>query len=182
MNRLASRRAVLALAALLLPACAAASGGSARGTPPLTAAQVQSVYERFRALDGAWTGTSTKGWTDAVTYRTVADGSAVMETSDLAHEGTTMVTMIHPDGDRLLLTHYCAAHNQPRLQASRVDGNEVTFTFLDGTNLPSRDTGHMDKVLVRFEDGDHVTARWSWYQDGDEQWMEEVHLTRVKPG
>ena len=38
--------------------------------------------------------------------------------------------------------------------------------------------GHMDKALFRFEDPDHVTTRWTWYQNGAEQWMEEIRLER----
>jgi hypothetical protein len=36
----------------------------------------------------------------------------------------------------------------------------------------------MDKAVFRFEDADHVTTRWTWYQDGQERWMESIRLTR----
>jgi len=177
MNVQASRAALAIILAALVPACASAGRGV---DAPVTGPQAAGVYERFRALEGDWTGKSTKGWTDTISFKNIAGGSAVLSTSFQAHEDDTMVTLIHPDGERLLLTHYCAAKNQPRLQASAVNGNEVTFTYLDATNLPSRDTGHMDKVLVRFEDSTHFTERWTWYQDGQESWMEEIRYERVK--
>jgi hypothetical protein len=168
----------LALVALV-PACATASRSV---EAPLTGPQVDGVYERFRGLEGEWQGTSTKGWSDTVSFQNIAGGSAVLSTSFAAHENETMVTLIHPDGERLLLTHYCSAKNQPRLQASLVNGNEVTFTFVDATNLPTRDTGHMDKVWIRFDDSRHFTERWTWYQDGKESWMEEIQYERLVAG
>jgi hypothetical protein len=139
------------------------------------------AFERFKALDGTWEGKSTRGWTEQVTYRTIAGGSCVMETSFDAHPNEMMATMVHMDGDRLMLTHYCVAKNQPRLVATGFDdgGQTVTFTFLDATNLPSRDVGHMDKVVFRFVDADHFTSQWTWYQDGKEAWMEEIEHRRT---
>jgi hypothetical protein len=68
------------------------------------------------------------------------------------------------------------------LQATSFDdgGGKVTFTFLDATSLPSRDKGHMDKVIINFVDNTHFTSQWTWYQDGKEQWLEEIKYERVK--
>lgn len=143
---------------------------------------VKQAYARFLALEGDWEGKSTRGWIDRVKFQTIARGSAVMETSLFeAHPGETMVTIAHPDGDRLLLTHYCVAKNQPRLVLRGIDddGKLLRFEFLDGTNLPSRDHGHMDQAEYRFVDHDHFTSRWTWYQDGKESWMETIEFRRV---
>jgi hypothetical protein len=138
------------------------------------------VYERFQSLSGEWRGESTKGWTEAVHFQTIAQGSAVMETSFEAHPNEAMVTMFHPDGDRLLLTHYCVAKNQPRLllTSATADLSEVVFEFLDGTNLASRDRGHMDKVVFRFSEGGNFSSQWRWYQDGKERWVEDIRYER----
>ena len=37
-----------------------------------------------------------------------------------------------------------------------------------------------NKALYRFEDADHVTSRWTWYQDGTEKWLEEIRLVRKR--
>jgi GH24 family phage-related lysozyme (muramidase) len=150
--------------------------------PPPAASPTDALaaYVRFKALDGSWEGVSSKGWTDQVTFKTIAAGSAVIETSFGAHPGETMLTTYVLDGDRLLLTHYCVAKNQPRLVATEIedDAKTVTFTFLDATNLASRNRGHMDRATFHFVDDDHVTTRWSWYQDGKETWMEEIRMAR----
>jgi len=164
--------ATLLLAAALLPA----EESGADATPASLA------FDRFRQLAGTWHGESTKGWKEELRFQTIAGGSAVVETSLEAHPGETMLTVFVLDGDRLRLTHYCVAKNQPRLEATSFEeeGRQVTFTYLDGGNLPSRDRGHMDKAVFRFEDPDHVTSRWTWYQDGKERWLEEIRLTRSR--
>lgn len=151
-------------------------GGSA------TAAQAKAAFERFKKLEGEWLGRSTKGWEEKVTYKVIAGGSAIHQSSFDAHPNETMITVFHLDGERLLLTHYCVAKNQPRLQATAFseDGKQITFTFLDATNLPARDKGHMDKVVYRFVDDDHFSSQWTWYQDGKESWLEEIKLERRK--
>ncbi len=156
------------------------SASTAVAAPP-TPDQSRAVYERIKGWSGEWVGESTKGWKETISYRVIAKGSVVMESSFDAHPNETMISMYHPDGDRLLLTHYCVARNQPRLVLSDVaeDLSVATFTFLDGTNLPSRDKGHMDKLVVKFNEDGSLTKQWTWYQNGNESWLEEIRLTRA---
>ncbi len=182
----------MSIAANLLGAvalCAATGAGPQDGAaearhelPSVTAEDAAAAYARFKNLAGEWVGTSTKGWTDREMISVIARQSAVMVISNFeAHPGETMATMIHMDGDRLMLTHYCVARNQPRLEATSIedDGRTITFAFRDGTNLPSRDTGHMDKAIFRFVDDTHYSSQWTFYQDGQESWMEEIVYERV---
>jgi hypothetical protein len=171
--------AAMLLLSLMAPALTLAQTHAAVGLKT-NATPAQLAFERFKELEGSWKGRSTKGWEEIVSYKTIAGGSVVIETSFDAHPNETMMTMIHMDGDRLLLTHYCVAKNQPRLVATSFadEGKTVTFTFLDGANLPSRDAGHMDKVIFRFIDDNHVSSQWTWYQNRKENWMEEILLER----
>lgn len=139
-------------------------------------------FEKFAKLNGEWIGKSTKGWEEKVSYKTIAQGSVVVENSFDAHPNETMMTMFYLDQDRLMLTHYCVSKSQPRLLATSFDdeGKTITFTFLDATNLPSRDTGHMDKAVFKFIDENTITSQWTWYQKGKESWMEEIKLERIK--
>ncbi len=151
-------------------------------SPSVTAEDAAAAYARFKNLAGEWVGKSTKGWTDRESISVIARESAVMVISNFeAHPDETMATMVHLDGDRLMLTHYCVARNQPRLEATSIedDGRTITFAFSDGTNLPSRDTGHMDKAIFRFVDDTHYSSRWTFYQDGQESWMEEIVYQRI---
>jgi hypothetical protein len=161
-------------------------GGSDAGTPastvPATPQLSKAAFERLKALAGDWDGKSTKGWEETLQYRTIAGGTTVLETSFNAHPGQEMATAFYLDGDKLMLTHYCMAKNAPRLEATAFadGGNTVVFTFVDGANIPTRDRGHMDKAVIRFEGPDRTTSRWTWYENGTEKWFEEIVQTRRK--
>jgi hypothetical protein len=150
---------------------------------PISKGESRALYDRFKKLAGVWEGNSTKGWTERETVKVIAGESAVLFESFDAHPGETMLTLVHMDGDRLMITHYCVAKNQPRLVATSIsdDGKTVIFTFLDATNLASRDVGHMDKVKFEFADESHYTSQWTWYQNGHEDWMEKI-VSRRLPG
>jgi hypothetical protein len=170
-------KTTLALVAVALTTAVA----SAEPTPPPELAR--AAFERFRALEGRWRGTSTRGWEDESTFRTIAGGSAVLATTFDAHPGETMATLYTMNGDSLELVHYCVARNAPRLRATRIEdgGRTVHFTFVDGANLPTRDRGHMDQAVYRFRDDGKLTTRWTWYENGTARWMEEIELSRIKP-
>ncbi len=145
----------------------------------------QLAFERLCALAGSWEGRSTRGWTSRSSIEVIARGSVVVERTNFeAHPGETMLTMFHLDGPRLLLTHYCVAGSQPRLVASEFadGGRSVTFSFLDATNLPARDVGHMDQAVLRFEGPDAFSSLWSWYQAGETRWLEEIRYRRLEAG
>jgi hypothetical protein len=168
--------------ALSLCACAVAVLPALAGADPAPSLDVRQAFARLSALGGRWEGHSTKGWEDTLEILGIARGSAILGKStfkDEAHEA--MATLFYLDGERLLLTHYCEAGNQPTLVASSAeeDGRTLTFTFLSGTGMRSRDEGHMDKVVVRFVDSDHFSSRWTWYQDGKERWLEEISYRRM---
>ena len=150
--------------------------------PSSGSSSVQAAWGQLKGLAGTWNGRSTKGWTERLRYEVIAGGSVVLETSEDAHPGEKMATAFYLDGERLMLTHYCVARNQPRLEATSFsnDGKTVVFTFVDATNLRSRDQGHMDKAVLTFESPDRVVSRWSWYQDGRETWFEDIVQTRAR--
>lgn len=147
---------------------------------PGQASRPNPGFEKLKSLVGTWQGTAKDGKPVSVSYALVSDGSALME--DLGH-GTesNMITMYHPDGGRLMMTHYCASHNQPRMRADGVspDGKTLTFSFLDVTNLASPDAGRMERLVISFEDKDHFTQEWTW-KDKDKTTAEVFHFARKK--
>ncbi|MBX3365137.1 MAG: hypothetical protein KF866_10255 [Phycisphaeraceae bacterium] len=149
---------------------------------PLRGRPAAEAWERLKTLEGRWNAKSSRGWEEVCSYRLIARGSALVHESFSADPGETMLTIFTPDQDRLTLTHYCAARNQPRLVLSAVspDGAELDFTFLDSGNLPDRAKGHMGRVRIRFDGPDRFTTRWMWYQQGGEEWMEEIIHERAE--
>jgi hypothetical protein len=137
----------------------------------------QKSFEQLKSLAGSWEGKNSMGQSVQVSYRMTAGGSALM--SEIVGHGETMISMINFDGpNRLLLTHYCAVGNQPRMQASASpDGKTITFNFLDATNLDSPQSGHMDHVVIALLGPDHHTEEWNFIDHGKET-KEFFDLTR----
>ncbi len=126
-------------------------------------------WQAIKSLAGNWVGVIEDGKKTPATVeiRVTGDGSAVMHVmgKDTAQE---MVTMFHPDGDRLLATHYCAAHNQPRMALVKGQApNQIRFEFVDGTNIKPGDL-HIHGVVLTIIDADHHDEAWSAVADGKE--------------
>jgi hypothetical protein len=145
----------------------------------LAQSNAQKTFDTLKALAGNWEGKNNQGQTLRVSFRETAGGSALL--SEIHGQGPeNMISMIHLDGDRLLMTHYCGAGNQPRMKATLApDGKSVIFDFIDATNLASVDAGHMNHVVFAMPDADHHTEEWTFLDHGKE--MKELFtLQRTK--
>jgi hypothetical protein len=137
----------------------------------------QKQFETIKSLAGSWEGKTSQGQPVSVSYRVTSGGSAVM--SEIQGQ-EDMITMFHMDGDRLLMTHYCGAGNQPRMKASAsADGKSISFEMIDATNLASPSAGHMHKAVFTVVDANHHTEDWYFIQDGKEM-HERFEVTRKK--
>jgi hypothetical protein len=144
------------------------------------ASKCQPEFDKIKSLAGNWEGKSSGGNPVHINYKVVSGGTAVMETI-LESPESQMITVYYLDGDQLMMTHFCMANNQPRLRAdaSTSNPNSITFSFVDITNLPSPDAGHMHAHSIVWKDAEHVTQHWTWREGGQEK--EEVfELQRTK--
>jgi hypothetical protein len=137
-------------------------------------------FNRLKMLAGEWEGKSSENPQVRVSYQLTSGGSALMETIKTANEGV-MLTVYHRDGDSLLMTHYCMARNQPRMRATpkTADARELNFDFVDVSNLSEPDAGHMQRLRLTFEDANHITAKWTWKENGKEK-DDVFRLTRKR--
>jgi hypothetical protein len=135
----------------------------------LAQSDAQKSFNQLKSLEGSWEGKNTQGMPLDVSFRDTADGSAVM-CEIRGHGPENMITMFHMDGpNKLLVTHYCSAGNQPRMQASTSpDGKTITFTFMDATNLSAPDAGHMQQLVIAVLDTNHHTEDWTFLDHGKE--------------
>jgi hypothetical protein len=131
-------------------------------------------FETLKSLAGRWSATTPDGKNGDLTLKVIAGGSALME----LEPESDMVSVIHPDNGRLLMTHYGGAKNQPRMQGEiSPDGKQFRFDFIDGTNLSASD-GHMKQMTLTINDNDHVTENWVFLQNNGKEITEVWHLTR----
>lgn len=132
----------------------------------LAQTDAQKAFTTIKTLPGTWAADTRMGPVQ-VTFKVTAGGSAVMS-EILGKED--MISMFNLDGPgRLLLTHYCAVGNEPRMEASlSPDGKVITFTYVDATNLATPDAAHMQKMILTMIDDNHHTEEWTLVDHGKE--------------
>ncbi len=151
---------------------------SASAAEPVSA---RAAFERLKTLAGEWRGTIDKrgeGDPVAVGYRVTASGHAVVETlfPGSAHE---MVTVYHLDRDRLVLTHYCAAGNQPQMAMTRKSTPDaLDFDFTGGANIKPGKDGHMHALRLHFLGPNELKAEWDSFKNGRKAVTKTFFVTR----
>ncbi len=136
---------------------------------PAPKARTNPQFERMKKLAGEWLTAGEDGkpaGAVGAAYRVTAAGSAVIETllPGTAHE---MITMYYLDGDDLVLTHYCALGNQPRMKADpKSPEGTIAFRFAGGSNLDPAKDMHMHDAVFTFVDDDHLKTAWTMWADG----------------
>ncbi len=175
-------RVMTAAAIVLLVAAAPA-------TAELTASE---AFEGLKAMAGDWRGTAAGQGEEAeasaaeameVHHRiqVSAAGTVVMETMgpDTEHE---MINMYHLDGEDLVLTHYCAAGNQPTMRLDRASSSPGTlvFDFTGGSNLDPAVDVHIHSAKIRQLDEGKVESVWTSWTGGEQAGVMTFHLARTE--
>ena len=166
---------LLSIVCLTLLSSLAFAGYGSGGDKPNSAA---AGFEKLKSLAGTWDTKGPDGSPATVTYTVVSNGTAVMET--IAHsDEPDMISMYTVDGDHLMMTHYCAVGNQPRMKASVPAGDvkELKFTFVDGLNMKKSDM-HMHALDMKFVDDTHMEATWSMWDKGKLQADHAFSMTK----
>ena len=145
------------------------------------APDAKAAFAQLKTLVGVWEGhiETPDGPPGATRYELTAGGSAVKETQfpGTSHE---MLTVYHLEGSDLVLTHYCAAGNQPRMKLRSASPAELAFDYAgQGVGAPSRET-HMHAARLRFVGPDRLEADWTLYKDGKPAEVGRFFLTRKK--
>jgi hypothetical protein len=131
----------------------------------------KAAFERLKSLAGTWEGKAGHGDASrqaSVVYRVASGGSVVQETlfPGSPHE---MISMYHLVGGELVMTHYCAAANQPRmkLDAKASTADKLVFAFDGGTNFDPAKDGHVHSGFISWK-GEELHNDWSFWQGGRE--------------
>jgi len=143
----------------------------------------KAAFERLKQLAGNWEGTagSKEGPPAQIRYELVSNNSVVMETlfPGTDHE---MRSVYHMDGSDLVMTHYCALGNQPRMKlaakASKPD--ELVFDFVGGTNFDPAKDAHIHGGKIRLVDADRIEAEWAFYQGSKPADVNRLFVARKK--
>ncbi|MEX2218406.1 MAG: hypothetical protein WD749_06555 [Phycisphaerales bacterium] len=163
--------------AALLAGCTCAqntAGPDSRSTPapraaaPATDAHRAALLDRIKQLEGEWEGKTPEGGAGRTVFAVSSNGSVVREIM-LVGEPHEMTNVYHMDGPDLIMTHYCAIGNQPRLRAKAPkDGESIDLKFDSVTNLAAPDGMYMGRLTLTILDPDHLRQEWRSYHAGVE--------------
>ncbi|MDX2132911.1 MAG: hypothetical protein SFY69_12745 [Planctomycetota bacterium] len=134
------------------------------------------MFERVKTLEGTWEMVDEKGERHvAATFTVSSNGTIVREVMfpGGAHE---MTNIYHMDGPTLLLTHYCAMGNQPRMRARELRADQIAFAHDSVTNLDSPETAYMGEMTLVFTGPDTVLQEWRSIANGTRDASHDVSI------
>jgi hypothetical protein len=152
------------IAAALFAGCAASQPRRVAAAPP---EQRSMLLDRIKSLEGTWEVRDEQGQTRVASVFAVSSNGSVVREVMLPGAPEEMTNVYHMDGPALVMTHYCAMGNQPRLRAAGADAPGVITLRLDSvSNYTSAAGGYMGELEITIRDKDHVTERWTHFKDG----------------
>jgi|CXWL01.1.fsa_nt_gi hypothetical protein len=157
------RMLVLVSVVASLAGCSGGAKVAGTASPTDTAA-----FDRLKKLEGDWVMIDDKGAAaPGSVFRVASQGSALREVMfpGAEHE---MTNMYHMDGDSVVLTHYCAVGNQPRMRARADASNALRFEFESVTNLRAADEAYMGSMTLTFVDPETIKTDWTHFNPGKE--------------
>lgn len=174
----------LTVPALLLGGCAAnqsQSAGSPRTVTMATDQQASAMLGRIKGLSGEWTMTH-EGKTEVASVFTVSSSGSVVREVMFPGSPHEMTNVYHMDGSDLIMTHYCAGGNQPRMRCTAAKGDVYDLRFDSVTNLGDTSKPYMAEMTLTIKDADHISQAWRSYQNGQvcKEHMPVFELTRKK--
>jgi hypothetical protein len=138
--------------------------------------KVNPLFEEMKKLEGHWSSDQKEHAAD-VTFKVSSGGSILVETMAMANHAE-MITVYHPDGEDLALTHYCMLGNQPHMRAAQDQKpGQIKFAADGGTNMKPGDK-HMHSMTITFVDADHIREDWTMFDGGKEQTTVSINLAR----
>jgi hypothetical protein len=126
-------------------------------------------FEQLKKLEGVWEGTqeTPEGKKPMVVeYQVTSAGTAVMEKM---FPGTKqeMLSIYHGKDSHLMMTHYCAFGNQPRMKSEIVENKDsLKFVFMDEANSKAMNEPHMHQLTLSFVNKDQLTHEWVFFDKG----------------
>lgn len=112
----------------------------------------EQAFASIKSLKGDWRGPAAmKGMPPSHSVFRITAGGSVVEETIFPGTPLEMLSLYHMDKGALLMTHYCAIGNQPRmkLNAKKSTPQELVFEFDGGTNFNPRRDKHMHSLTLK---------------------------------
>jgi hypothetical protein len=138
------------------------------------------MMDKIKGLAGEWEHEDAEkpGEWKVSNVFTVSSGGSVVREIMMPGSPYEMTNTYHLDGDSVVVTHYCAIGNQPRMRAVANDGhnhpaNQIHFQFDSVTNFAGGDQSYMGDLTLTMDGPDKMTAAWRSYEHG--KMSEDTH-------
>jgi hypothetical protein len=139
------------------------------------ASDAAAAFEKLRS----WTGKVCGRYAVQVCNRLTLRDSALMSAIKCSNKDG--VTMIHLDGDRVLLGRNCAAANQECVVGTiSPDGETITFNSPEATKLVSSLEGHTQGVVFKLVGSDYRNKSLEFITTATRQIHEVLWLMGIK--
>ncbi len=141
--------------------------------------KTSDAFKQMKSLVGVWHKESSPPNSNfSISFELTANDTVLVETW-LNNGNKHSLTIYHLNNDNLIATHYCPQGNQPRLKLTKNSSiNDLSFVFLDATNLNSLDDSHQHslgfEVLI---DNDKIRRKESYLSKSGES-LSELILVR----
>lgn len=136
------------------------------------------IYERMKSLVGVWEKEGAKNADFNISFELTANGSTLFELWNYKGNKHSL-TVYHLNGSKLMATHYCPQGNQPRLELSSDSTiNDISFNYLDATNLKSLDESHQHYLSFKLLDLPNKITRSEIYLSKEGQKPSTLTLVR----
>jgi hypothetical protein len=159
----------------------AEGGGRAKAVQAASPATI-AMMDKIKGLAGEWEHEDAEkpGEWKVSNVFTVSSGGSVVREIMMPGSPYEMTNTYHLDGDSVVVTHYCAIGNQPRMRAVANDGhnhpaNQIHFQFDSVTNFAGGDQSYMGDLTLTMDGPDKMTAAWRSYERG--RMSEDTHAT-----
>jgi hypothetical protein len=139
------------------------------------ASDAAAAFEKLRS----WTGKVCGRYVVQVCNRLTLGDSALMSAIKCSNKHG--VTMIHLDGDRVLLGQNCTTANQECVVGTiSPDGKTITFNSPEATKLVSSLAGHTQGVVFKFVGSDYRNKSLEFITTATRQIHEVLWLMGIK--
>lgn len=175
----------LAVASLAMLTGCASHAPLARVVHQHTPEQKAASFDQIASLAGEWrltddSGRVLEGDHAATTRFDVTSAGSVVREIMFAGQPHEMTNTYHFDGEQLVVTHYCAMGNQPRMRAFEVSPGRIAFKLDNVTNLTAKDQVVMGSLVIEMPTPDTVRETWTSSQGGKAMDPTVITLRRVR--
>lgn len=161
------------------------SAPMSRVVAPASAQQKAATFDQVAKLAGEWRladedGNILEGENAATTRFDVSSAGNVVREIMFVGQPHEMTNLYHLDGQQLVVTHYCAVGNQPRMRSAEVAPGRIAFKLDQVTNFTAKDQTCMGGLVLEIPDSNTVREVWTHFKSGKAGEPTVITLKRVK--